>query len=123
MNGQSAKEDETCTKNVEDGATKMCSLQSKKTAFPSLSKAKYAKMMEVLDELVPQHRDEISARFCDILNYDPSLPRSTPERSAYVVAFIKKKAEKMGTSTYVAGGRQRAYWREKEERAAGKEQA
>lgn len=90
----------------------------KKTAFPTFSKAKYNKLMELLERVVPEHKDEINRGICEIFNYDPSLPRSTPERSAYTVAYVKNKAQKLGTTTYVAGSRQKAYMREKEQRKA-----
>lgn len=89
----------------------------KKTAFPTLSKTKYQKFLQLLEEIVPEHKDKINQGLCDILNYDPSLPRSTPERYASTMACIKRKAEKLGTTTYVTGGRQKSYQRKQEQRA------
>ena len=68
--------------------------------------------MDVLSELVPEKREEIERRFCDIMRYDPNMPASSPGKYASNVASLKKRAEAAG-STYAVSGRKTAYYKTK----------
>ena len=87
----------------------------KKTAFSSLSKTRYAKIIDMAAKYMPEDRVEAFANdFCTIMNYDPTISVHTPARAASHRASIRKKAEELGTTTYVTSGRKQMYQRSKQ---------
>lgn len=90
----------------------------KRAAASTLSKKRFELIMKLVDDIVtdPKQVDVFKSRFCEIMAFDPNASAYTQERNVKTIEWRKKKAQQLGTSTYVTSGRKRNYEKEKERR-------
>ena len=81
----------------------------KAKAISTLSKKRYEQVVQVVARIAPARVQEFEREFKEIMCFDPSVSSSKPDASAKVLAWRRKKATELGTTTYVTSGRKRQY--------------
>lgn len=79
-----------------------------------LSKKRFNEIVELLEKRYGRDGlDDVIKDFCDIMKFDPSGSRYTPELGKKMIESRRKRAELLGVSTYVTGGGKKAYEKKK----------
>jgi hypothetical protein len=55
------------------------------------------------------HLSDVITGICEIMRFDPTVKKYTPERGKQIMAARKKRAEALGVSTYITGGGKATY--------------
>ena len=85
-------------------------------ATSTLSKKRYDDIKHALEEMFGERAEEALTKIREIMKFDPSLSKYTPEEGKKAMEARKKRAEERGVTTYVTGGCKAFYEKRKRER-------
>jgi len=90
--------------------------EKQKFATSTLSKKRYEDIKQVLEEMLGDRAEEALAKIQEIMKFDPSLSKYTPEEGKRAMEARKRRADARGVTTYVTGGGKAFYEKKKRER-------